>query len=207
MMSSVFTFLIFFSLFAACCLSDATLSVEGQFAMGKMDTSNIRLTLNGKAHATLSTVDGRFKFYDVASGIYLLDVSDPRYIFSQFKVKVTAETGSVSVIEYKFPGAQRLPVAYPLKISPLSGLAYFQRHEKVSIWKTIMNPTMLMVVFSVGIIFFIPMMMKNIGKFPPIMIKIVINIYFFFAYGTILTKSLTFPPRFFSILNLKIPKN
>jgi len=138
------------------------MTVEGRVMLGNLDASNIRLSLNGMQYHALTSIDGSFRFYDIPSGIYSLDVLDTRFLYSQLKLKVTAEDSTVTVVEYKYPGAKRNTAEYPIELKPHSRIGYFQKREGFSIWKMIMgNPTMIMMAFMMGMIFFVPQMMKN----------------------------------------------
>lgn len=98
---------------------------------------NLRVVLNGGQHETLSRMDGSFSFYlptqDVTdnniigdsdalsgfpNGIYSLDVLSTHTVFSSMKVKVLIENDrmdkAIHAVEYKFPGATKIPAAYPI---------------------------------------------------------------------------------------------
>ena len=48
-------------------------------------------------------------------------------------------------VEYKYPGAKRIPAEYPLNIKPLAPVIFFQKPKSFSILGMIMaNPMMLM---------------------------------------------------------------
>ena len=87
----------------------ATLPIDGELDIPNGDSAtNIMITLNGGEYSVLSRIDGRFTFHDIPTGIYLLDVLSINQVFSQLKIKVTAETESIDVVEFKYPGAMRM---------------------------------------------------------------------------------------------------
>ena len=67
------------------------------------------------------------------------------------KVSVPAEVdGKIKCLEYKYPGAPKQPVAYPLTMSPLLKTSYFEARPKMSIVGMLMgNPMILMMGFMV----------------------------------------------------------
>ena len=87
----------------------ATLPVNGELDIptGEL-ASNIQVTLNGGEYTAISRIDGKFTFYDVPTGVYLLDVLSIHHVFSQMKIKVAAEEGVINVVEFKYPGAMRM---------------------------------------------------------------------------------------------------
>jgi hypothetical protein len=97
--------------------------------------ANLRVVLNGGQHETLSRVDGSFTFYlptqstdsdmevsdtlgGFPNGIYSLDVLSALTIFSTMKVKILIDNGhsdgAIHAVEYKYPGAAKVPAAYPI---------------------------------------------------------------------------------------------
>ena len=87
----------------------ATLPVEGELDIPSGEpASNIMVTLNGGEYTSLSRIDGRFTFHDVPTGIYLLDVLSINQVFSQMKLKISAEEEIIDVVEFKYPGAMRM---------------------------------------------------------------------------------------------------
>jgi hypothetical protein len=94
------------------------------------------------------------------SGIYLVDVHSIQHIYSQIKIKVIAESNSITAVEYKYPGAPRLPASYPLVFAPHVKLSYFQKKESISITKMVMgNPMMILMVVTFGVVVMFPKML------------------------------------------------
>lgn len=93
-------------------------------------------------------------------GIYLVDIHSIDHIFSQIKIKVIAESNTITAVEYKYPGAPRQPASYPLVFTPHVKISYFQKKEPISIYKMAMgNPMMLLMIFTFGIVVMFPKML------------------------------------------------
>lgn len=86
-------------------------------------------------------------------------------VFSQFKLKVNADTGVVNVVEYKYQGASRAQASYPLVLSPHAKLNYFQKKEGFNLYRTVAgNPMMLMMVVMGGVVMLFPKMLAGMDK-------------------------------------------
>lgn len=87
--------------------------------------------------------------------------------FSQLKIKVSEEGNdhfNISVIEYKFPGAPRLPMDYPIVLTALAPIMYQVPKPPFSLWNLIMgNPMMIMMLFSLVMVIGMPMLLKNMS--------------------------------------------
>lgn len=101
----------------------------------------------------------------IISGIYLLDVLSVDLVFSQFKLKVNADTATVNVVEYKYQGASRAQASYPLVLSPHAKLNYFQKKEGFNLYRAVMgNPMMIMMVVMGGVVMLFPKLMAGMDK-------------------------------------------
>jgi len=101
---------------------------------------NLRVVLNGGQHEVLTRMDGSFTFYlptqgddadmmgsnqlnGFPNGIYSLDVLSTLSVFSTMKVKILIENdradNAIHAVEYKFPGAAKIPAAYPLVLEAI----------------------------------------------------------------------------------------
>jgi len=97
--------------------------------------------------------------YDCVSlilGIYLLSVGSVTELFPQMKLKISAENGTISVVEYKYPGAKRIPASYPLVITAVLKPLYFKKKAQISLFGLIAaNPMIvMMIVFFVVMVAF-----------------------------------------------------
>ena len=99
-------------------------------------------------------------------GIYQLDVQSSRYVYSQFKLKVSsAGDHTIQAVEYAYPGAPKANTAYPLSISPHVKIDYFEQKQQINILKMITgNPMMIMMAVSFGAMFLMPKMMDGMDK-------------------------------------------
>mmetsp|Transcript_74772 Transcript_74772/g.150428 ORF Transcript_74772/g.150428 Transcript_74772/m.150428 type:complete len:234 (+) Transcript_74772:51-752(+) len=121
--------------------------VQGRVAFGNgVPISSSKVTLNGGEYEAITRFDGSFTFHDIKPGIHLLDVLSPVGFFSQVKVNLPSDPeGKVKCLEYKYPGAPKQAIAYPLELQPHFKLQYFEARPKVSVMRMIMgNPMMLM---------------------------------------------------------------
>jgi hypothetical protein len=120
-----------------------------------------RVALNGGEYTTFARRDGRFTFYDLPSGVYVLDVLAVTENYSQFKIDFHTKSGEVRVLEYRYPGATKLPSTYPLVIKSQGQTAYFEVRQGMSVWSILKQPMVLMMLFSGGMMFLMPKMMEN----------------------------------------------
>lgn len=100
--------------------------------------------------------------FTIFVGIYSCDVYSAKYHFPSFKIKVSEENSTISVVEYKYVGAKRLSVNYPLTITALVPIQYEMVKPPFSIMGMIMaNPMMLLMLFSFVMVFAMPKMMQG----------------------------------------------
>lgn len=134
---------------------------------------NIKISLNGGEYTTYSRADGSFNFHNIPSGIYYLDVYAINLHYPSAKIKVVTGgnseggsddvleapagssrtpdgTGYISVVEFKYPGAARLPATYPIVLQAIAPLAYFQPVQKLNILGMILANPMMMIMLIVG---------------------------------------------------------
>lgn len=145
---------------------DANVNVEGTLVIPGLEkkVSNIRVVLNGGEYSSTSRQDGSFAFYDVETGIYLLEAMSVEFAFPQMKVKVDKgkDGGTINVVEYKYPGANRTPGTHPIRLVALTPLKYFHDPPRFSILGFIMgNPMILLMGLSGGLMFLFPKMLQN----------------------------------------------
>ena len=131
--------------------------------------SNFQVVLNRGEHTALSSADGTFMFYDVPAGIYLLDVLSIHHAFPQMKIKVgtgkESNSSPVSVVEYKYPGAMRNQASYPIRLTAIVPLSYFQVKPPLSIMGMLLgNPMILMFLVITAVMVFFPNTLKEITE-------------------------------------------
>ena len=122
-------------------------------------------------------------FHVFELGIYLLDIISPYFMFSQYKIKVENSSSPIpirlyiciillclnftslnfcSVIEYKYPGAMKMPSSHPIRAQALYPIRYFQQRQPFSIVGLIMgNPMMALMVVMFGLVMLNPKMMQG----------------------------------------------
>ena len=76
-MAAIFFKVVCFLCLVVLSLCKETMTVEGRIVLGKMDPSNIRLSLNGVKHYAITAGDGTFRFYDIPNGTFL---PNPSYL-------------------------------------------------------------------------------------------------------------------------------
>jgi hypothetical protein len=93
-----------------------------------------------------------------------MDVGEIHAAFPQHKIKVSAENGTVTVVEYKYLGAKRMPAAYPIVSTAVSPVKYFQVKPPISIIGMITgNPMIIIMLFSLVMFAVFPNMLANMS--------------------------------------------
>jgi len=144
-----------------------SMEIEGRLVIPDGSSSaNIKVVLNGEQYTTLSRTDGVFIFHQVPSGIYSLEVLTPRVAFPSMKIKVTfdeeQQQGSVSVVEYKYPGAKRIPASYPIELTAIVPISYFMIRPPFSLLGLIMgNPMIILMCGFVALMAYFPKMLAG----------------------------------------------
>eukprot|EP01031_Cornospumella_fuschlensis_P011595 gene11595-14165_t len=138
--------------------SEGTLNVIGKVVLPDGNPiAGSPVSLNSGEYTVTSRIDGSFTFYDVSSGIYSLDVYSTAFHFPQLKLKVSTENATVSVVEYKYPGAARISAPYPIIISAIAPIQYEIPKPPFSLLGMLMgNPMILMMIFMGGMAFIMP---------------------------------------------------
>jgi len=141
-----------------------TAPIQGQLLLPDgSDLNTTRITLNDGEQTTYTRPDGTFTFYHVPPGVHLLDVQSQFYHFSQVKVQLLEESmDAPKCIEYAFPGAPKTVAPYPILLTAHAKYEYFEKQQGFAFSSILKNPMMLMMIFSVGLMFVMPMMMDNL---------------------------------------------
>lgn len=53
----------------------------------------------------------------------------------------SASAAGVQVLEYKYPGAPKMPAKYPIEAYPVARAAFFEERPRTSVWGILKNPT------------------------------------------------------------------
>jgi len=85
-------------------------------------------------------------------------------IFPILKIRVSAEEGLVTAVEYKYPGAKRLPANYPVVLTAMAPLQYTLKKPPLSIVGMLMaNPMMIMMVFMLIVVIGMPKLLQGMS--------------------------------------------
>ncbi|KJE93570.1 hypothetical protein CAOG_04337 [Capsaspora owczarzaki ATCC 30864] len=173
---------------AAGASSSSGYRVQGEVLVGKPGLNipggwqaHTRVLLNGGAMSAFVRLDGSFELLDVPSGVHLLEVVHPSYMFEPVRVEVSSKhNGRVRAKRAYFgaapaAGSQQSSsqqsglgssitgdnLAYPLKLQARGAAQFFQRREGVDIRGMLMNPMVLMMGVMLIMAYAMPKMMEN----------------------------------------------
>jgi hypothetical protein len=142
----------------------ATATIKGTLLLPDDTPVNMtRLSLNAGEQLTYSRLDGTFAFYNVPPGVHLVDVHSHTLMFSQVKIQLLEDSmDKPKCIEYAYPGANKQPIAHPLVLTAHATYEYFEQRAGFSIFSLLRNPMLLMMLFTVGMMYLMPKMMENL---------------------------------------------
>jgi hypothetical protein len=125
----------------------------------------------GAARAWSSAASGGFCFRGLAPGVHLIEpVADsrrvPALVFPTFKVQVPDAAGAAAgdaprALEFRHPGAARLPAALPLVVRPVAVAALHEERPAGSALAFLMNPQVLLMLAVGAMTLCLPMLTKN----------------------------------------------
>ncbi|CAG8535498.1 7233_t:CDS:2 [Funneliformis mosseae] len=171
--------LVFLSLFAIPSICIETYKIEGRLVpnLSQLEPTT-KIVLDGGKYSTLIRKNGKFKRKEkktndlillsrdnVPPGSYLLEVSSRKFIYPKIRIDVDPRgvrpfvTITGSEWSYNGPALQ-----YPLELSARSTADYFLAREGFSITSLFANPYIIMMGFSVVILFIMPKMMANLDQ-------------------------------------------
>ena len=133
--------------------------IEGrlQFPDKRAFTETSRISLNHDEHHTYSRPDGSFIFFNIEPGVHVVDVYNQAYHFGQIKCQfLETEMDRPNCIEYLYPGANKLPSTHPITLTAAAGIEYFEAKRGFSLLSIVKNPMLLMMVFTVGMVYLMP---------------------------------------------------
>ncbi len=91
-------------------------------------------------------------------------MQSPNHHFPQMKLKIDQESKNISVVEYKYFGAKRIPSVYPLSFVAIAPIQYTMPKPPFSIIGFVMaNPMMLLMLFSFVMVFAMPKMLQGMS--------------------------------------------
>ncbi|KAG0014094.1 hypothetical protein BGZ80_010655 [Entomortierella chlamydospora] len=121
-----------------------------------------RVILSGGQYTATITRDGRFVFPDVGEGSYLLQVQNPQYIYPTIKLIVTGKDSRAHVVNIGTDWSNNdNALQLPLVLTPRAPVSYFVPREGFKISHLFANPMMLMMGFSLLMLFVMPKLMAN----------------------------------------------
>jgi hypothetical protein len=125
-----------------------------------------KIVLNHGEIVAYSRSDGSFAVERVPPGIHVLDVHDPVYHFSQFKIQLLADdVDNPSILEYYYPGATKQPRSLPIVWTPLATYDYFEHRSGFSLFGLLRSPMLLFMLFSAGMMASSPAVEKSSALF------------------------------------------
>ncbi|KAF9214821.1 hypothetical protein BGZ59_002881 [Podila verticillata] len=121
-----------------------------------------RVVLSGGEYSAMVSKEGRFTFPNVPEGSYLLEVQSSQYIYPTLKVIVAAKESRAFMVT---PGADWSnndnQLQFPLTLTPRAAASFFIPREGFKISHLFANPMMLMMGFSVLMLFVMPKLLSN----------------------------------------------
>ncbi|KAJ9063677.1 hypothetical protein DSO57_1038441 [Entomophthora muscae] len=127
-----------------------------------------RVFLDNGVLSGLIQQNGRFIIHDVPSGNFTLKVVTDRYKFPLLRADVGLDSKRKVIIHSMRLGtpleASGPEVAYPLRISPVEQIEYFDKREGFNIMSILSNPMMLMSMVSLALVFIAPKMLSNLDE-------------------------------------------
>ncbi|ORZ18426.1 hypothetical protein BCR41DRAFT_395679 [Lobosporangium transversale] len=121
-----------------------------------------RVILSGGEHTAMVMKDGRFTFPNVPEGSYLLQVESPQYLYPTIKVHVTEKESRAYMVSLGADWSNNdNSLQFPLTLAPRAAASYFIPREGFKLSHLFANPMMLMMGFSVLMLFLMPKLMAN----------------------------------------------
>ncbi|KAF9910600.1 hypothetical protein EC991_006159 [Linnemannia zychae] len=135
---------------------------QGENAHPRDLAPETRVLLSGGQFSSMVTKDGKFRFTNVPEGTYLLEVQSPQYIYPTIKVTLAGKETKANLVSFGFDWSNNdNPLQLPLTLVPRAPSSYFIPREGFKISSLFANPMMLMMGFSVIMLFVMPKMMAN----------------------------------------------
>ncbi|KAF8937544.1 hypothetical protein EDD21DRAFT_367419 [Dissophora ornata] len=125
-------------------------------------STKTRVVLSGGQYSTMITKDGKFVFPNVPEGSYLLEVQSPQYIYPTVKLIVTEKEPRAYLVNLGSDWSNNDNVLqFPLTLAPRAPASFFIPREGFKLSHLLANPMMLMMGFSVVMLFVMPKLMAN----------------------------------------------
>ncbi|GJJ72133.1 ER membrane protein complex subunit 7 [Entomortierella parvispora] len=135
---------------------------HGESAHPRDISPRTRVVLSGGQYSTMITKDGRFIFPDVAEGTYALEVQSPQYIYPNMRLVVSDQQAKAYIVSIGADWSNNdNAITFPITLVPRAPAMYFIPREGFQIKHLFANPMMLMMGFSVIMLFVMPKLMAN----------------------------------------------
>ncbi|KAF9131363.1 hypothetical protein BGW39_001871 [Mortierella sp. 14UC] len=135
---------------------------HGENAHPRDLATETRVLLSGGQFSSMVTKDGKFRFTNVPEGTYLLEVQSPQYTYPTVKVTLAGKETKANLVSFGFDWSNNdNPLQFPLTLVPRGPTSFFIPREGFKISSLFANPMMLMMGFSVLMLFVMPKMMAN----------------------------------------------
>jgi hypothetical protein len=110
--------------------------------------AGLRVALNGGQRIAVTLADGSFAFGETPAGVYALEITGSTdFLYPSYKINVPeSPAAEVQAVEYRYPGAPKLPARYPLEVPPVARPQFFEERPKFTLWSIVANPMVLMVI-------------------------------------------------------------
>ncbi|KAF9977553.1 hypothetical protein BGZ73_005682 [Actinomortierella ambigua] len=132
-----------------------------EFPSPKDLSARTRVILSGGQFSAMINKDGKFSF-EVPDGAYLLEVRSPEYIYPSVHITVSGKASTANLVPYGSDWSNtENRLSTPLVLTPRGATDYFVPREGFKITHLFANPMMLMMGFSVIMLFVMPKMMAN----------------------------------------------
>jgi hypothetical protein len=131
--------------------------------MGRLPAFGVRL--NGGEFETLARSDGRFLFRQVPPGMHELTVVDALHAFPRVMVEIEADNLTPRFYDFPNPAQPTLrrELTGGLVMKPVGGeVDYFEKRQQMSVLSLLMNPMVLIMLFTLVVGFIMPKLMEGI---------------------------------------------
>ncbi|KAJ1520870.1 hypothetical protein ONE63_003955 [Megalurothrips usitatus] len=123
--------------------------------------SQTRILANGGEYIAILRKDNSFVFNHVPTGSYVIEVVNPTYSYEPVRVEINSK-GKLRARKLNYIQTSTVdPVAYPLALTPLARIRYFQIREQWRATDFLYSPMVLMMVLPLVIIMILPKVMND----------------------------------------------